>query len=495
MIGFTAATTAVAGLLQFKQFAADLSLSAAIKSSQVTIAESRQSADAPADRLRSPRRRVVPVLQHRHDDARAPRSELLDDQCAVGPARPQGADSAGRGSVTGKLNAAYSVGGPDLLLKVLRQQVFPGLHVNHIIDVNFGGFEALVNAIGCVYIDVDHRYFNNTAFTNYSSIDIQPGYQKLCGTDALSFVRFRHTDTDIVRNARQQDFLRWAKSQYSVSQIVSNRDRLLSIFGKHTQTDHDLHTTDGLINLFNLVAFSAGHADQADPLPGHPPALRGLRRGRRRPVRDARRRATWQPIQGPKRRAFAQFLAPTVPTPPPAKPAGPSRHGPSGSGGLPPGIAADLSGRSDGTGRGAALDAGMPVYVPRLIVAASHYCTNATCNIGPVADSYPRSYRLRATQGRVPRGLPDDVLALNPVLGQYYGVQGTTWRNPPILNGPTETRMVDGKKLLLFFNGHKLTLVAWQTAHAAYWISNTLTDDVTNAQMVAIAASLHPAGK
>ena len=75
-----------------------------------------------------------------------------------------------------------------------------------------------MNAIGCVYTDVDHRYYNNTLQTDYSSIDLQAGYQKLCGTDALSFVRFRHTDSDIVRNARQQDFIRWAKDQYGVEQ-------------------------------------------------------------------------------------------------------------------------------------------------------------------------------------------------------------------------------------------------------------------------------------
>ena len=97
--------------------------------------------------------------------------------------------------------------------------MFPDLHVNHIVDVNFGGFQALVNAIGCVYADVDHRYYNNTRYTGYSSIDIQPGYQKLCGADALAFVRFRHTDSDLVRNARQQDFIRWAKDQYGVASI------------------------------------------------------------------------------------------------------------------------------------------------------------------------------------------------------------------------------------------------------------------------------------
>jgi hypothetical protein len=81
-------------------------------------------------------------------------------------------------------------------------------------------------------------------------------------------------------------------------------------------------------------------------------------------------------------------------------------------------------------------------------------------------------------------------LSLNPVLGQYYGVQGTTWLNPPILNKPTQTETVNGRQLMLFANGGKLSLVAWRNAGAVYWISNTLTDDIGNRQMVAIAASL-----
>src|SRR5205807_199680 len=158
-----------------------------------------------------------------------------------------------------RLNNAYSLGGPNLLLRTIKANIFPQLRVSHILDVNFGGFKALVNAIGCVYADVDHRYYNNTAVSNYASINIQPGYQKLCGGDALAFVRFRHTDNDIVRNARQQDFLRWAKNQYSEADLIANEGSLLRIFGQHVQSDHNLHTTDGLINLFNLVAFSAAH--------------------------------------------------------------------------------------------------------------------------------------------------------------------------------------------------------------------------------------------
>ena len=94
------------------------------------------------------------------------------------------------------------MGGPNLVVKTIQRNVFPRLKVNHIVDINFAGFKDLVDAIGCVYTDVDRRYFNEnigTAATNYSSINIQAGYQKLCDENALAYVRYRHTDTDIVR--------------------------------------------------------------------------------------------------------------------------------------------------------------------------------------------------------------------------------------------------------------------------------------------------------
>ena len=60
-------------------------------------------------------------------------------------------------------------------------------------------------------MDVDRRYYNNNGL--YSAINLQPGYQKLNGYQALSFVRFRHTDSDLYRNARQQSFVRAFKDQ------------------------------------------------------------------------------------------------------------------------------------------------------------------------------------------------------------------------------------------------------------------------------------------
>ncbi len=82
-------------------------------------------------------------------------------------------------------------------------------------------------------------------------------------------------------------------------------------------------------------------------------------------------------------------------------------------------------------------------------------------------------------------------LVINAPLGQYYGVQGTTWRNPPILKSPSQIQTVDGKRLLEFFNGAgNLSIVAWRTPTAVYWISNTLTDYIPPNQMIAIAASM-----
>ena len=200
-----------------------------------------------------------------------------DDQRDVDPARPRGPRFPAYGHRP-RSTVPTRAAAPSLLIKTLKQHVFPQLRVNHIVDVNFSGFIALVNQIHCVYSDIDHRYYNNTAYTGYSSINIQPGYQRLCGFRALQFVRFRHTDSDLVRNARQQDFIRWAKDQYGVDNLVANRDSLLRTFGKYTRTDHNLRTTDGLLNLFQLVAFSAGHtikqikfaASQQPVRPGHP---------------------------------------------------------------------------------------------------------------------------------------------------------------------------------------------------------------------------------
>ena len=101
-----------------------------------------------------------------------------------------------------KFNAAYSYGGPKLTLKVVKQ--LTGItDINHVVNVDFTGFADAVNAIGCVYVDVDHHYYHSNvglaASEQYAEIDIPAGYQRMCGYNALQYVRYRHDDNDLVR--------------------------------------------------------------------------------------------------------------------------------------------------------------------------------------------------------------------------------------------------------------------------------------------------------
>ena len=154
------------------------------------------------------------------------------------------------GQGTDKINAAYEIGGPRLTLKTVKR--LTGLSINHVINIDFSGFYEGVNAIGCVYADVDRRYYNDSA--EYAYINVPAGYQRMCGRKALQYVRFRHEDTDLVRSARQQDFLRQAKQQIGVGGLIGNRDRLIEIFGKHTTSD--IRGRSEVLRLLKLAVFS-----------------------------------------------------------------------------------------------------------------------------------------------------------------------------------------------------------------------------------------------
>ena len=133
---------------------------------------------------------------------------------------------------------------------------------------------------------------------------------------------------------------------------------------------------------------------------------------------------------------------------------------------------------------------------PKFIVGGSKYCSSLTGNCDtpgePATDfaaSYPRHYHI-FTRGHAYASYRM-TMVINSALGLYYGVQGTTWKTPPILARGATERTVNGRRLLLYFNGHdKLSVAAWRAHEAVYWISNTLTDSISTAQMTAIAASL-----
>ncbi len=496
LIAGAAATTAVAGLLQVKDVVKILSVNPGIVTKQIVL----PPAGAPQTILLigSDHRAGEPFRTSNTDTMLLVRLNAKSSTINVmSIPRDLEVDIPGVGMA--KINAAYSEGGYGLLIRTIKANVFPNLRVNHIVDTNFTGFSDLVDAIGCVYSDVDRRYYNDSNSglpgDNYSSIDIQPGYQKLCGDNqsvsgALPFVRFRHLDSDIVREARQQDFIRWAKDQFSVSKLLAEKDRLLRIFGKHSTLDKNLQSEDGLLNLFALVlnADASTIHQVAFPADLQPcTATSCVVTSNQEAEQDAFKRFM---AATPKASTAAANKAKVTPA---------SLKGHKHLAKIPTGgLTSDVS---DGREQAAALShAGMPVYYPRLIKAGSQYCLSATGNcVGggeppeQYLHSYPREYLIRDQQGR-PHAAYRMTLVVNSVLGEYYGVQGTTWTNSPLLRSPSGTREIGGKKLFLYANGGRLTTVAWHNGPDVYWISNTLTSTIPNPQMVGIAASLTAAG-
>jgi LCP family protein required for cell wall assembly len=122
----------------------------------------------------------------------------------------------GRAPFGARINNAYATCGTKGTLETVRK--LTGLPVNYLITVNFRGFRQLVDAVGGVWMDVDRRYFNDRGGDfGYATINLFPGYQKLGGYQALDFVRYRHTDSDLYRVARQQLFVRSFKDQVKAS--------------------------------------------------------------------------------------------------------------------------------------------------------------------------------------------------------------------------------------------------------------------------------------
>ena len=122
----------------------------------------------------------------------------------------------GRTPFTDKINAAYATCGPQGSLQTVR--ALTGVQINYLITVNFRGFRQIVDRLGGAWIDVDRRYFNDRGGPGgYARINLFPGYQRLDGRKTLDYVRYRHTDSDLYRVARQQQFVKAFKGQIQES--------------------------------------------------------------------------------------------------------------------------------------------------------------------------------------------------------------------------------------------------------------------------------------
>lgn len=117
-----------------------------------------------------------------------------------------------------RLNAAYSFGGPELLIETIRQNF--GIEVNHYVVVNFQAFANLVDAVGGVELELsnDEVQWVNAYLNEYNMLRNMPidtdyldtslsGSVLLNGPQALAYSRNRYIGTDFGRTERQRKVL------------------------------------------------------------------------------------------------------------------------------------------------------------------------------------------------------------------------------------------------------------------------------------------------
>jgi LCP family protein required for cell wall assembly len=161
-------------------------------------------------------------------------------------------------SGTDRINSAYSRCGPKGTVLTVRH--LTGLPINYLITVNFHGFKQVVDTLGGVWMDVDRRYYNkNTGayYNNFANINLQPGYQQLSGQQALDFVRFRHTDSDLTRVARQQAFVRAFKEQIANSFSYTKIPGLVHTITKNIEVGEGGHALQ-LDQVISYALFAQG---------------------------------------------------------------------------------------------------------------------------------------------------------------------------------------------------------------------------------------------
>ncbi len=470
----------------------------------------------------------------------------------------------------GRINEAYAYCGPRGTVKTVKE--LTGIPINYMITVNFRAFRNIVDRLDGVYMDVDRRYFNDNSQggDSYATIDLKPGYQHLNGRDALDFVRFRHTDSDLYRIVRQQEFVK------ALKQRVSSTWDIFQLPGIVKTVTEDIE-----------VAKGGGKAISSGEVLSYANALYGLPAGNFQQVQleGVSGYFELEVDSGSLQSAVGDFLNPDVKAseqainvatgqkpkntsapPPPSRTSVEILNG-NGEDGAADEVAVLLGRVGYPTENGGNADTfdyfrtrvlydpeaakgeaaaqavadlfgdaevrrappGKPLStVLRVIVGKTFQGTLGTAAVEEttarqkpevVADRTltPSLRRLRKRASfpvLVPTvredgsSIADDEgirfykidsetairLSYQTSRNEYWGIQETSWEEPPILSEPTLERTVGKRNYKLFFSRNKLHVVAFEQDGGVYWIVNTLRNSLSNETMLAIAKGLKPLG-
>jgi LCP family protein required for cell wall assembly len=390
---------------------------------------------------------------------------------------------------TGKFNEAYAYGGTKLTLQTVKD--LTDLPINHVVNVDFLGFAQGVYAIGCVYVDIDRRYYHSNVESaeQYAEINVQPGYQLMCGKQALDYVRYRHTDTDIVRSARQQEFLSAARSRISVQDLVFDQGELVEAFTDYTTSD----ISDGktLLEVLKLLGASRNSTINEVNFPAElgpsfvyttPGAVEAavqefLGGETTQEAKAAQRQSREEAEAGKKHHKKQKPKKNQKEKKPQVEVAKP------GSDGLVP---ASEAGEAEAKIAARRARGFFPIYYPTRLPEGTRFVESDPYE--KVIDPYV--YNLKDEDGNRHVAYRMVMVAEMSDGTHYFGVQGIRgWSDPPILDDPSLTKTIHERDYDIYVDGENVKMVAWRRGENVYWVSNDLLRTLTNDQMIGMARS------
>jgi LCP family protein required for cell wall assembly len=132
---------------------------------------------------------------------------------------PRDSQAAIPGHGTTKINAAYALGGPPLMIKTVEDYFGSGnLQIDHIVEIDFEDFPKLIDSMGGIMVDVPGRICSPPFDNFWKGINFKAGKQHMDGQTALGYSRIRKNkcapnETDLDRAKRQQQVLAAIRSR------------------------------------------------------------------------------------------------------------------------------------------------------------------------------------------------------------------------------------------------------------------------------------------
>jgi len=164
------------------------------------------------------------------------------------------------GNPSEKICVANYIGGPKLAMDKVEDLL--GENIDYYVEVNFSGFEKIVDTLGGVQINVEQRMYKPS-----EGIDLHKGEQRLNGHDALAFVRFRgYVMGDIDRTAHQQVFLKALAREVLQPKTMAKLPQLIKAAKPYIDTNL------GLTDMLKMASWAPGFDENsivAQTLPGY----------------------------------------------------------------------------------------------------------------------------------------------------------------------------------------------------------------------------------